>query len=91
MTLSDGIQVLMAAVAVGASIVALIVASKDRKTQMTIARHNREHTRLLLELEYAIQLSANRNRGGSTDELERKQMGAEAIARSISTRSRSSK
>lgn len=80
MTVSDGIQILIAIVAVGASVVALIIANKDRKTQMRIARQNREHSRLLLELEYAIKLSANRNRGGSTDELERKQMGAEALA-----------
>ena len=77
---SDWIQVLIATVAVGASIVALVIAQKDRQTQLKIARMNREHSRLILELDYVVRLSANRNRGGSTDERERKQMGAEALA-----------
>lgn len=80
MTISDLIQVLIALVAVGASVVALLIAGKDRKTQIQIARQNREHSRLLLELDYAIQLSANRNHGGSTDEQIRKKLGAEALA-----------
>lgn len=80
MTPSDWIQILIAIVAVGASVVALIIANKDRKTQMRIARLNRDHSRLLLELEYAIRLSANRNHGGSTDPQERKKLGAESLA-----------
>lgn len=80
MTTSDWIQVVIAAVAVGASIVALVIANKDRKTQMYIARQNREHSRLLTELEYAVKLAANRNHGGSTDKLVREKLGAEALA-----------
>lgn len=74
------VQGLAVVVAVAASTTALIMSVGDRKTLITIAQRDREHERLRTELEYAVRLSANRNRGGSTDELERKQMGAEALA-----------
>lgn len=80
MTTSDSIQLLAVLVAVGASVVAIIIATQDRKTQLRIARQDREQARLALELEYAIRLSANRNMGGSTDPAETKRLGAEALA-----------
>lgn len=80
MTLSDFIQLLAILVAVGASVVAIVIATQDRKTQLRIALQDREQARLALELEYAIRLSANRNMGGSTDPAETKRLGAEAMA-----------
>lgn len=80
MTASDLIQLLAVLVAVVASVVAIVIATQDRKTQLRIARRNREQARLELELEYAIRLSANRNMGGSTDPAETKRLGAEAMA-----------
>lgn len=80
MTVSDGIQLAATLVAVGASIVALVIASLDRRTQLRIARETREQSRLALELEYAVRLSANKNMGGSAEDAERKRLGAEALA-----------
>lgn len=80
MTLSDWIQLAAVLVALAASITALVIATQDRRTQLAIAREARAHDRLSLELEYAVRMSANRNRGGSTDALERAQLSAEALA-----------
>jgi hypothetical protein len=77
---TDVIQLLAVLVAVAASIVAITIATQDRKVQLRIARQDREQARLALELEYAIRLSANRNMGGSTDPAETKRLGAEAMA-----------
>lgn len=79
-TVGDWIQLAAVLVGVGASIVALVIATLDRRTQLQIARASSEQNRLALELEYAIRLSANRNRGGSTDPEESKRLGAEAMA-----------
>lgn len=80
MTVTDIVQIVAVLVALGASIVALVIAHRDRRTQIEIAARDRKHQRLLLELEYAVRLSANRNRGGSTDTEESKRLGAEALA-----------
>jgi hypothetical protein len=80
MTLSDLIQLVAVLAAVGASIVALVIASRDRKTQLQIAKQARNLDRLSVELQYAIRLSANRNMGGSSDPAESKRLGSEALA-----------
>ncbi len=80
MTTSDWIQLGAVLTAVAASIVALVIATIDRRTLLRIAEQDRAHSRLALELEYAIRLSANRNMGGSTDPAETKRLGAEAMA-----------
>lgn len=80
MTISDWIQVGAVLAAVVASILALVIATVDRRTQLRIAEQDRAHSRLALELEYAIRLSTNRNMGGSEDRAESKRLGAEAMA-----------
>jgi hypothetical protein len=74
------VQALAVFVAVGASVVALVISGRDRAALLTIARRDREHDRLRTELEYAVRLSANRNRGGSSDREESGRLGAEALA-----------
>ena len=81
--------------AVATAIIALIIASKDRKAaseraeeaakkQRDLAKSDRvfqiEHDRLKAERDALLKLAQNLVRGGSTDALERKQMGAEALA-----------
>ncbi len=83
MTTSDVIQIVAVLVAVAASVVALIIATLDRKTQMRIAEKDRAQARLAVELEYAVRLSTNRNMGGSTDPAETKRLGAEAMALAV--------
>jgi hypothetical protein len=80
LTATDVIQLAAVLVAAAAAIVALAIATIDRKTQLRIARHQARLSRLTVELEYAVRLSANNTRGGSTDALERAQLGAEAAA-----------
>lgn len=81
--LSNWIQVVAVLAAVGASIVALVVSAKDRRNAREIADADRaaslHHARLLFELEMATRLLENKNRGGSTDPIERAQLGAEAL------------
>lgn len=81
--LSNWIQVAAVLAAVGASIVALVVSALDRRNARTIADADRaaslHHARLLFELEMATRLLENNNRGGSTDDVERAQLGAEAL------------
>lgn len=67
------IQTLSVLVAIGASIVALRIASKNRRDAL-----RQDH--LMFELEVAVRLTENLVRGGSTDPLERQRMGAEALA-----------
>lgn len=62
------VQVVLAASAVFAALAAL-----------SIARRERRQSRLLTELEYAVRLGENRNRGGSSDPVERARLGAEAL------------
>jgi hypothetical protein len=80
MTTGDWIQLIAALAAVSAAVSALWIAHKDRRTQMEIAKRDRELARLSTELEYAVRLSANRNMGGSQDSAESKRLGAEALA-----------
>ncbi|MBP5801329.1 hypothetical protein J2D78_04450 [Microbacterium maritypicum] len=80
MTIGDWVQVVAVLAAISASLVALRIATTDRRTQREIARSDREHARLILELEYALRLSENLNHGGSTDPAETKRLGAEAMA-----------
>lgn len=79
-TTGDVIQLLAVLAAVGASIVALRISARDRRTQIELAHRDRTQARLATELEYAIRLSTNRNMGGSTDPAETKRLGAEAMA-----------
>jgi hypothetical protein len=84
MTLADFIQVLVVFTAAGASIVALVIASKDRRHSAAIAEADRrasaEQARLLVELEAAKRLSILEARGGHTDPVIVKDMGAETLA-----------
>lgn len=83
MTTSDVIQITAVLAAVAASIVALVVSALDRRNARRIADADRasalRHAHLMFELEALTRLSQNLNRGGSTDDLERAQMGAEAL------------
>lgn len=94
MTLGDFIQILAVLAAVGASIVALVVSSKDRKSAQMIANDDRAAAALLaaqdrtealrqahviFELEALTRLLENFNRGGSSDREESSRMGAEAL------------
>lgn len=83
LTVADIIQIAAVLTAIAASIVALVIAHFDRRTQLRIARRGIEQQRLLVELEYAVRLSANRNRGGSSNSEERDKLGAEALALAV--------
>lgn len=84
MTIGDAIQIVAISVAVGASVVALLIASMDRRNAIKIAEDDRraavDQARLLAELEAAIRLSVLEARGGHTDPVIRKEMGAETLA-----------
>ena len=67
------IQTASVVVAVGASLIALRIASRNRRDSL-------RQSHLMFELEAAVRLTQNLARGGSTDDLERKHMGAEALA-----------
>lgn len=71
-------------VAVGASIVALIVSWRDRVNSRQIAAEDRRaalaQAKLMFDLEALLRLLENQNHGGSTDDQERKRLGAEAMA-----------
>lgn len=90
----DLIQILAVLAAVAASIVALVVSAKDRKNAQTIARDDRDaaarvaagdrrealrQAHMMFELESLTRLLENLNRGGTSDDLERRRMGAEAL------------
>ena len=84
MAIGDFIQTAAVLVAVVASLVALFTSSRDRANARKIAAEDRrvalEQAKLMFDLEALLRLLQNHNRGGSTDALERKQMGAEAQA-----------
>lgn len=106
MTPSDIIQTLAVLAAVGASLVALAIAAKDRKHSARIAGQDREHSaavadadrahaasvaaadraatmhqlRLFSELDAAKRLAVIEARGGHSDPVARKDMGAESLA-----------
>lgn len=84
MTLADLLQLLVVITAASASIVALVIASKDRKHSATMAAEDRRasanQARLLAELEAAKRLSILEARGGHTDPVVVKDMGAETLA-----------
>lgn len=83
MTTSDMIQIAAVLAAIAASIVALLISALDRRNARRIADADRasalRHSHLMFELDALTRLSQNLNRGGSTDALERAQMGAEAL------------
>nr|WP_201470992.1 hypothetical protein [Microbacterium hydrocarbonoxydans] len=94
MTVGDFIQIFAVLAAVGASIVALTVSAKDRKSAQAIAKGDRtaaaelaaqdrrealHQAHLIFELEALTRLLENLNRGGSTDRAEAGRMGAEAL------------
>lgn len=84
MTTSDIIQIAAVVVALGAAIVALVIASMDRRSAIGIAEDDRrvaiDQARLLAELEAAVRLSVLEARGGHTDPAVSKDMGAETLA-----------
>lgn len=84
LTVSDWIQIAVVATAVGASIVALVIASKDRRSAIEIAEQDRrsavDQALLLAELEAAKRLAVLEARGGHTDRAISKDMGAETLA-----------
>ncbi len=84
MTIGDWIQALAVLAAVGSSVVALIIGSRDRKNAIKIAEDDRRsaatQARLLVELEAAKRLSILEARGGHTDRAISKDMGAETLA-----------
>ncbi|NVN00692.1 hypothetical protein [Arthrobacter sp. SDTb3-6] len=71
-------------VAVGASIVALVVSTLDRRNARWIAAEDRRaalgHAQLMFEQEALLRLLQNLRRGGHTDSVISKDMGAEAGA-----------
>ena len=83
-TLSNALQAGAILAAVGASIVALVIASQDRANAQRIAaedhRESARQARLMFELDAAQRLSVNLARGGHTDPVTRGDMGAEALA-----------
>ena len=83
MTFPEGIQLAAVLAAVGAAIVALIISGLDRRNAREIASADRasmlRQAHLMFELDVLGRLSANLNRGGSTDPQESKRMGAEAL------------
>jgi hypothetical protein len=78
------VQVAAVVAAVGASIVALIISALDRRNARKIAAKDRKDSlrqaQLLFEQEVLLRLLQNARRAGSTDPLERDQLGAEAAA-----------
>jgi len=78
------VQTAAVLVAVGGLIVALTIASKDRRNANESALRDRELARWEAErrhrLDLLVRLSTNLNKGGSTNASERQWMGAEAAA-----------
>jgi hypothetical protein len=78
------VQTATVLVAVGGLIVALTIASKDRRNANESALRDRKLARWEAERRYRldllVRLSTNLNKGGSTDATERQWMGAEAAA-----------
>src|SRR4051812_17244191 len=80
LTTSDIIQIAVVIAAVGSSIVALVIAAKDRRAAAIEASRERKFQSLRAELDLALRLLKNTTRGGSTDDIERAQLGAEQMA-----------
>lgn len=84
MDLNNLIQSLVVVTAVGASITALAIARKDRENARKIAAEDRRisirQARLLFEWEAAKRLSVIEARGGHSDPVISKDMGAESLA-----------
>lgn len=84
MTSGDVIQIVATIVAAGAAVVALVIASMDRRNAIKIAEDDRRVTidqaRLQAELEAAVRLTVLEARGGHTDPVLSKDMGAETLA-----------
>ena len=63
---------------------ALFVSWRERVNARSIAAEDRraalEQAKLMFDLDALLRLLENQNRGGSTDYLERKQLGGEAMA-----------
>ena len=78
------VQAAAVVVAVGASIVALVVSALDRRNARSIAAKDREHAvrqaKLMFERESLLRLGQIRRRGGHVDKEKSKDMGAEATA-----------
>jgi len=77
------IQAAAVVVAVLASVAALVVSWRDRVSSRKIAAEDRraalEQSKLMFDLDALVRLQQNRNRGGSTDPIERSQLGAESL------------
>lgn len=82
--LSNLLQLLAILAAVGASMVALIIAGRDRENARRIAHEDRRaslrQSQLTFEWDAACRLSINLARGGHSDPAVSKDMGAEALA-----------
>ena len=78
------VQVAAVLAAVAASIIALVISARDRRTSRQIAADDRRasltQTKLAFEMDALLRLSQNLARGGTTDDQQRKDMGAEATA-----------
>lgn len=78
------IQVVAVIVTAATAIVALLIASMDRRNAIKIAEDDRriaiDQARLLAELEAAVRLSVLEARGGHTDPAVSRDMGAETLA-----------
>ena len=78
------VQVAAVLAAVAASIIALAISASDRKTSRQIAADDRRasltQTKLTFEMDALLRLSRNLARGGTTDDQQRRDMGAEAMA-----------
>jgi hypothetical protein len=84
MAVGDFIQTVAVLVALLAAGVALFVSWRERVTARKIAAADRsaslQQAKLMFDLDALLRLLENANRGGSTDDLERKRLGAEAMA-----------
>ena len=78
------IQAASSVAAVAAAIIALVVSAKDRKNARLIAAADRtealKQNQLIFERDLTMKLLVNALTGGSTDPLERAQLGAERSA-----------
>lgn len=81
--MSNIISSLAVLVAAGAAVVALVISAIDRRSARAIAQADRREAfrqaHLLFELESLTRLSANLNRGGSSNPQEVEKLGAEAL------------
>lgn len=84
MVVGTFIQVVTIIVTAGTAIVALVIASMDRRNAIRIAEEDRrvaiDQARLFAELEAAVRLSVLEARGGHTDPVISRDMGAETLA-----------